>query len=139
MKALATCGWTYGELALAVGMRALGEDAETIGGMLGRDPRSVTSVLAFARGLLSKEGWPALLLRNQEAIEQRLRCERPDDPDRIEPFVKRPIHEPPVLPPVRRPGDVTASLLGDPTPEQRARIAARDTHRSGPWDPSRHC
>ncbi|PTW61396.1 hypothetical protein C8N35_102105 [Breoghania corrubedonensis] len=138
MKSINKQGWTYGELALAVGMRALGEDAETIGGMLNREPKTVTQALAFARGLLAKEGWPALLLRNQDALERRLRNDRPDDPDRVEPFRPRRAHPAPVITRPDHARDVTAERLGDPTPEQRARIAERDTQEAEPKRPRRY-
>lgn len=136
MKILIQCGWTYEELVMAIGMRALGEDHEAIAGMLIRDPNDVTKTLQLARGLIAADGWPARLLKEQEEIDHRLHCERPDN-DRIAPFRPRREHPKPVLPP-RPPADVTAVIAGDPTPEQRARIAERAAQEAEPSRPRRY-
>ena len=137
MKFLIECGWTYEELVMAVGMRALGEDHEAIAGMLIRKPDDVAKTLHLARGLIAADGWPARLIREQEAIERSLRRERPED-DRIAPFRPRTKRTKPVLPP-RPPADVTAVIAGDPTPQQRARIAERAAQEAEPVRPRHYC
>lgn len=136
MKVLLDYGWTYEELAIAIGMRALGEDHEAIAAMLIRRPEDVTKTLQLARGLLAADGWPAGLIRQQEEIERLLRRERPEG-DRIAPFQKRTKKPMPVLP-YRPPADQTAVIAGDPSPAQRARIAARAALDAEPARPRRH-
>ncbi|WP_319774448.1 hypothetical protein [Breoghania sp.] len=135
MKSINKHGWTYGELALAVGMRALGEDPETIAGMLNRERIEVIRVLAVARGLIVTEGWPALLLRDQAEIERCLRRVRPNVAERVEPFQVRNFSVAKIINPPEHGPDVTARRLGDPTPEQRERIAELQAREAGPARP----
>ena len=123
MKAFDGTGWTYLEIATAIGMKALGESIETIGNTLGRQQASVKEALSCARSLVAQGGWPADLLREQDEVERKLRDRAAvmiTEP--VAPFIPRRPHPMPVLPTPRHGRDVTAVIAGDPSPQRRAYI-----------------
>ncbi|MEH0076012.1 hypothetical protein V6L76_17465 [Pannonibacter sp. Pt2] len=112
---MSTRGWTFDELARAIGLRAMGEDYTDIALRLNRPRLEVVRQVGAARSLIRAEMWIQPLLA---------------EPRREEP-VEVPVPGTPVLRPYRvRPDidelaamtarDNTAALMGDPAPGRSA-------------------
>lgn len=120
--------WTIRELALLIGMRALGEPYEAIAAMLARSPADVTATLRTARCLLRAEEWiePLLVANSVDRTrypEQRVPAV-PARQYRISPHVDQ------IAALAKR--NPTSSLMGDPDPGRLKCQPARKTQISLP-------
>ncbi len=110
-------GWTHLELAAAIGLRALGDDADAIAGTLARDRDDVIRTLRHARALMSAGCWVEQILERVEAEDARPTHDEPVAPFRPRRFVVSPLA--PTARPVRS-RTTTATLMGDPAPGRSA-------------------
>jgi hypothetical protein len=110
-------GWTYLELAAAIGLRALGDDADAIAGTLARDRDDVIRTLRHARALMSAGCWVEQILDCAEAEDAK-----PTHDELIAPFRARRFVMSPLAPTARpvRSRSTTATLMGDPAPGRSA-------------------
>lgn len=115
-------GWSKRELALVLGLRALGDDYADIAALLNRDFEDVRSVVFKARSLCLTEGWLCDLLDRLDT-RQGLAVDLPQTKS----WLPRRYTAVPVVVPSPRPSAaaLTAALMGDPAP---GRSALNQTH-----------
>lgn len=111
-------GWTYTELALAIGLRAMGEDYNDIGMRLDRIPDDVARTLHKARNLLRAENWIEPLLADTRTARANLPEKRAVRVQFPAYRVKRNVPRLAAEFGGRR--DLTGYLMGDPAPERSA-------------------
>jgi len=110
-------GWSKRDLALVLGLRALGDDYDKIAYRLNRDIDDVRSVVVKARCLFRAEGWLCKLLDRHDNSNKL-----PADPPQIKVWLPRKFRVVPVALQVRPPSsnELTAHLMGDPPPGRSA-------------------
>lgn len=114
--------WSKRDLAMVLGLRALGDDYDKIAGRLDREVEDVRSVVFKARCLCLTEGWLCKLLDRQDD-----RQNLPVDLPQTKAWLPRKFTVSPVAVRQGRPTslELTANLMGDPLPGRSALDQAR--------------
>ncbi|MCY1705212.1 hypothetical protein [Pannonibacter sp. SL95] len=120
--------WTMQELAMLIGMRALGENYEAIASTLARSEADVATTLRTARCLIRAEEWiePLLTVNSVDRTRypERRAAAVPARQYRVSPHVDQ------IAELAER--NPTASLMGDPQPDRRATKGPRKSRISLP-------